>query len=317
LSTADDTNCRWSATDLPYASMPNSFSGAGGCNHSAVVSGLSGTLALAVIYVQCEAYADGPSLLLSFRSLPDTAALPFPRLGNLWGSGNFRGHPQGLARAASCTTRVSHAFASYVARICVTRHAGLAYAANRSSLWLGADWTQAEIVKLRQYNAFTVVLTSMNACETNAQDLPDDFYLTNITQVCVCVCRCVSLRLFLTNMTQPAATRGRLQSWPGAWRLDLTNPAVQVCVRLCMFVCAFLTNPSAQLYQAHLMYCLVVFGGSGYGPTPGCANASVPPLVFDGLFVDNVFMDDGEAVNSRDIFGNTFVVLDQVTGKPA
>ena len=64
------------------------------------------------------------------------------------------------------------------------------------------------------------------------------------------------------------------------------------------------------------MYCLVVFGGSGYGPTPGCANASVPPLVFDGLFVDNVFMDDGEAVNSRDIFGNTFVVLDQMTGKP-
>ena len=191
LSTADDTNCRWSTTDLPYASMPNSFSGAGGCNHSAVVSGLSGTLALAVIYVQCEAYADGPSLLLSFRSLPDTAALPFPRLGNLWGSGNFRGHPQGLARAASCRTWVSQAFASYVARICVTHHAGLAYAANRSSLWLGADWTQAEIVKLRQYNAFTVVLTSMNACETNAQDLPDDFYLTNITQVCVCVRVCV------------------------------------------------------------------------------------------------------------------------------
>ena len=134
--------------------------------------------------------------------------------------------------------------------------------------------------------------------------------------MCVCVC------LYLTNMTQPAATRGRLQSWPGAWRLDLTNPAVQVCVCACVracvraCLCVLLTNSSAQLYQAHLMYCLVVYGGSGYGPTPGCANASVPPLVFDGLFVDNVFMDDGEAVNSRDIFGNAFVVLDQVTGKP-
>jgi hypothetical protein len=247
LWTDDDTNCRWSTSDVPYASMPNSFSGAGSCNHSAVINGLTGTLALRCIYVQCEAYAARPSLVLSFRSLPDSAALPFPRLGNLWGSGNFRGHAQGVA-----------------------------YAANRSSLWLGADWSAAEIDKLRDYNAFTVVLTSINACETNAQDLPDDFYLTNITQ--------------------PPATLGRLQSWPGAWRLDLTNPAVQ-------------------MYQAQLMYCLVVYGGSGYGPKPGCVNASVPPLVFDGLFVDNVFMDDGAGVNSQDIFHNPFVPLDRQTGK--
>ena len=52
------------------------------------------------------------------------------------------------------------------------------------------------------------------------------------------------------------------------------------------------------------MACLVVYGGSGYGPSPGCPNATVPPLIFDGLFVDNVFMDDGASVNSRDIFGN-------------
>jgi hypothetical protein len=77
---------------------------------------------------------------------------------------------------------------------------------------------------VRSLNPFTVVLTSINACETNDQDLPDDFYLTNITQ--------------------PPSTKGRLQSWPGAWRLDLTNPAVQA-------------------YQAALMACLVVYGGTG------------------------------------------------------
>ena len=73
-------------------------------------------------------------------------------------------------------------------------------------------------------NGGTIVLTSINACETTRTDLPDDFYLT--------------------NATRPASTKGRLQSWPGAFRLDLTNPAVQE-------------------WQAELMYGLVAFGGVG------------------------------------------------------
>ena len=86
--------------------------------------------------------------------------------GNLWGSGNFRGHPEGLA-----------------------------YAAKRSTLWLGSDWSAEEIAQLRKFNPNSIVLTSINACETNREDLPDDYYLTNISR--------------------PASTKGRLQSWPG------------------------------------------------------------------------------------------------------
>ena len=252
VSTAVATACRWDANDVAYAQMRNDFvSGAGGVAHATSLVGLSGGLAPSVFYVQCEAFAAGAPLALAYRALPDSASAPFPRLGNLWGSSNFRGHPEGLA-----------------------------YAAARSSLWLGSDWSAAEIAQLRALNPYTVVLTSINACEVNDQNLPDAFYLLNITQ--------------------PPSTRGRLQSWPGAWRLDLTNPDVQA-------------------WQAQLMYCLVVYGGSGYGPSPGCSNNTAsglpPPLVFDGLFVDNVFMDDGAAVNSQDIFHNPFIPLDRATGR--
>ena len=253
LTTSVATACRWDAADVAYSQMRNDFVAAGGSSgvaHSTTLTGLSGGLAPSAVYVQCEAFAAGAPLVLAYRSLPDSGNAPFPRLGNLWGSYNFVGHPEGLA-----------------------------YAAARSSLWLGSSWTAAEIAQLRALNPFTVVLTSINACEVNDQDLPDAFYLTNITQ--------------------PPSTRGRLQSWPGAWRLDLTNPDVQ-------------------MWQAQLMYCLVVFGGSGYGPNPGCNNATAgapPPLIFDGLFVDNVFMDDGAAVNSQDIFHNPFVPLDRATGR--
>ena len=233
LATSQPTACRWDTADVPFASMAHDFAGAGSANHSTQLTGLSGGLAPGVFYVQCAAFTAAPALVLSYRSLPDSGNAPFPRLGNLWGSGNYRGHPEGLA-----------------------------YAAKRASLWLGSDWSADEIAQLRAANAFSLVLTSINACETNDQNLPDDFYLTNITQ--------------------PASTRGRLQSWPGAWRLDLTNPKVQE-------------------YQSALFYCLVAYGGTGYGPNPGCNNATIPPLTFDGLFVDNVFMDDGAAVNSQDM----------------
>ncbi len=248
LRTSVPTACKWAATDAPFSSMNQTFSGSGDVDHSTVLFGLSGGLALSVFYVRCEAFPSSPALVLSYRSLPDSDNAPFPRLGNLWGSSNFYGHPQGLA-----------------------------YAANRSSLWLGARFSGEEIAQLRGNNSYSLVLTSINACETNDQDLPDDFYLLNVTQ--------------------PNSTLGRLQSWPGAWRLDLTNPRVQQ-------------------YQAALMYCLVVFGGSGYGSDPTCNNATIPPLLYDGLFVDNVFMDDGQGVNSQDIFHNPFTPINQSTGEP-
>ena len=243
LTTAQSTTCKWGLTDVPFGALPHTFAGAGSTSHSATLTGLSGTLALTAVHVRCAAYSEG--LTLVYRSLPDTKATPFPRLGNLWGSGNFKGHPEGLA-----------------------------YAAKRASLWLGSDWTAEEIAELRKNNPGSIVLTSINACETNRQDLPDDYYLTNITR--------------------PAATKGRLQSWPGAWRLDLTNPAVQKM-------------------QAELMYGLVAYGGEEGHPV----NRSGPaPLTYDGLFVDNVFMDDGAGANRQDIFHNSFIPADPATGKP-
>jgi hypothetical protein len=224
LTTSKDTTCKYGLQQAPYSTLPHTFAaGAGGTGreHSATVQGLSGTLELSTVYVRCAAFAS-EELTLVYRSLPDTETTPFPRLGNLWGSGNFKGHPEGLA-----------------------------YAAKRSSLWLGSDWTADEISQLRQFNKGSIVLTSINACETTREDLPDDYYLTNISR--------------------PAATKGRLQSWPGAWRLDLTNPAVQKM-------------------QAQLMYELVAYGGHEGRPV----NASGPaPLTYDGLFVDNVFMVRG------------------------
>lgn len=249
LTTTVPTICRWDNTSTPYSSMPNTFDGGSATAHTTTLFGLSGGLTTASFFVQCEAFASTtPPLVLSYRSLPDSGNAPFPRLGNLWGSSNFRSHPEGLQ-----------------------------YAASRATLWLGSTWSAEEISTLRGLNPYTIVTTSINACETNDQTLPDEYYLTNITQ--------------------PPSTKGRLQSWPGAWRLDLTNPIVQD-------------------YQAKLFYCLVVYGGTGYGPNPGCNNATVPPMIYDGLFVDNVFEDDGEGVNSQDIFHNPFIPMDQATGKP-
>jgi hypothetical protein len=245
LTTAQSTTCRWGLQNSSYGALPHTFAGVGSTTHSTTLRGLSGTLELTTIHVRCAAFPTD-ALALVYRCLPDTEAAPFPRLGNLWGSSNFKGHPEGLA-----------------------------YAARRSSLWLGSTWTAQEIAELRKLNPGTIVLTSINACETNRQDLPNDYYLTNITR--------------------PSSTKGRLQSWPGAWRLDLTNPAVQKM-------------------QASLMYGLVAFGGEESGPVNKTVGEPAP-LIFDGLFVDNVFMDDGAGANRHDIFHTSFTPIDHATGK--
>ena len=228
LTTAQPSACKWDTKDAPYASMANSFAGSG-TSHSTTLSALSGNLQTSAFFVRCAAFPT-EKLALTYRALPDVKATPSPKLGNLWGNQNFRGHPEGLA-----------------------------YAAKRASLWLGSDWNASEIAALRAANGGTIVLTSINACETTRTDLPDDFYLTNVTR--------------------PASTKGRLQSWPGAFRLDLTNPAVQE-------------------WQAELMYGLVAFGGIEGRPF-NVTSGEPAPLTYDGLFVDNVFMDDGVGTNSR------------------
>ena len=97
LTTLQPTTCRWSHTDVPYSSMGNTFRhvGADATAHAATLTGLTGTLDVSVVHVRCLSCKD--ALVLVYRSLPDVGEAPFPRLGNLWGSGNFRGqHPEGL-----------------------------------------------------------------------------------------------------------------------------------------------------------------------------------------------------------------------------
>jgi hypothetical protein len=64
--------------------------------------------------------------------------------------------------------------------------------------------------------------------------------------------------------------------------------------------------------QAQLMYLLVLYGGSEGRPYNHTGPA---PLPFDGIFVDNVFMDDGEYVNAEDIFHNKFFPSTITPGK--
>ena len=99
LATATATACRWDPIDVPFASMTHSFGGAGSTSHSTTLTGLSGTLETATLYVRCAAFPT-ERLALVYRSLPDTKTQPYPKLGNLWGNGNFRGHPEGLSYAA-------------------------------------------------------------------------------------------------------------------------------------------------------------------------------------------------------------------------
>ena len=79
---------------------------------------------------------------------------------------------------------------------------------------------------------------------------------------------------------------GRLESWPGSFRLDVTRVEVQN-------------------YQAGLMYALVVLGGSEGRPARNSTDGA-SEIVYDGLFVDNVFIDDGFGVNRNDIHNNPF-----------
>jgi hypothetical protein len=81
LTTAKPTTCKWGLVDSPYSALPHTFAaGAGSTTHSATIEGLSGTLTLTAVHVRCAAYASEP-LTLVYRSLPDTKATTFPRLG--------------------------------------------------------------------------------------------------------------------------------------------------------------------------------------------------------------------------------------------
>ena len=84
LTTAQSTTCKWGLNDVPFGALPHTFAGTGSTSHSTTLTGLSGTLELTPVHVRCATYSE--PLTLVYRSLPDTKATLFPRLGNLWGS---------------------------------------------------------------------------------------------------------------------------------------------------------------------------------------------------------------------------------------
>ena len=55
VTTDTPTTCRWAPTDVPFASMPNTFTGGGGMTHASTLTGLSGGIVPTVFYVQCAA----------------------------------------------------------------------------------------------------------------------------------------------------------------------------------------------------------------------------------------------------------------------
>jgi len=70
---------------------------------------------------------------------------------------------------------------------------------------MGDNWTPNNVTALRGFNPNTLSLTSVNAVEGPA-GLPDHFYLHNIS-----------------------GPGSRFESWPGAFRLDLTKTDVAEC----------------------------------------------------------------------------------------
>ncbi len=157
------TSCAWAVgAPLEYAAM-RAFGSGPGATHRATITGLSPAPArVNDVYVRC---ASQPDYLLHLRYRALTRVNPpFPRTGNLWGSA-------GIAAK------------------------GLDYAA-RIDLYLGANFTAAQIRKLRELNPEVLVLTSINVVENHG--LPDDYYLKTI--------------------------EGKLiEVWPGMFRLNLTK----------------------------------------------------------------------------------------------
>eukprot|EP00038_Savillea_parva_P024823 m.45135 g.45135 ORF g.45135 m.45135 type:complete len:908 (-) comp6618_c0_seq1:148-2871(-) len=228
-------SCKYGPSNVSFTALPHTMTA---INSSAASTTLSvETTSPTVLFIRCE---NDPSVLyVGYRTVPNVDQQPFPRIGNLWGSGNFMNKP-------------------------------LEYAASRIDMWLGADWNATQAATLRQLNPWTIALTSINACE-GPDGLPEEYYLHNITR--------------------PPSTKGRLCSWPGAYRLDLTNPIVQQ-------------------YQANQMYQLVTRGGS-----EGSAHTEAEiTMLFDGIFVDNVFLTQSWA--NHDIYGNPFYPDTTGTGKP-
>ncbi|MGD0577841.1 MAG: LamG-like jellyroll fold domain-containing protein [Bryobacteraceae bacterium] len=167
VTTRVPDQCRWSLDPAAtYAAMQPATVSPGASVETVAVTGLNPDPAVVNhVYLRCASVPDYQDALL-YRSLPLGNA-PFPRKGNLWGSW-------------------------------LLRQGGMAHAA-RVDLHLGADYSQAEIAQLRQFNPNILILTSINTVENT--NLPEDYYLHDVNGK-------------------------RIEVWPGSYRLNLTKPYV-------------------------------------------------------------------------------------------
>jgi hypothetical protein len=141
-------SCRHALVNLPFEQMTPFDSGSGETQHQTRIWGLNpDPNTVNTVFVRCDVY---PDLVLSlyYRSLSQINP-SFPRVGNLWGSGNFADKsPEELARI---------------------------------DLWLGAHWSPDEIRALRQVNPDVRVLTSYNAVERRVEEaVPDSYWLYDV-----------------------------------------------------------------------------------------------------------------------------------------
>ncbi len=146
VQTAVPTSCAYAiGQPLLFAEMKPFTSGAGSTQHQARVAGLSpDPQVVNDVYVRCASHPDY-LLRVRYRAL-SAVNPPFPRTGNLWGWGQWRG--KGLP---------------YMAKV---------------DLWLGAEPPAEEIRELRRLNPHVRLLTSINAVENSG--LPPDYYLKDV-----------------------------------------------------------------------------------------------------------------------------------------
>jgi len=143
VETPVPTACVWAVNQNPgYGEMNPFESEASGRVHRARVTGLSpDPNVVNEVFVRCASAPDY-ALRLIYRSLKRVNP-QFPRIGNLWGSGNL--------------LRKGHAYAA------------------RVDGYFGAEMSPEDIAKLRERNPEILILTSINTVENRG--LPEDYYL--------------------------------------------------------------------------------------------------------------------------------------------
>lgn len=153
------TTCAYSVgSDRPFAQMTPFAQGAGTTSHRTVVPINADSRVVNDVFVRSAAAPDSV-LRLKYRARANSNPR-FPRIGNLWGFGEWK----------------------YSAGLTLAERA-------RVDLWLGADvWSPSELpsyasdfYQLRTLNPHTLLLASMNAVEPYTSAIPESYFLHTTT----------------------------------------------------------------------------------------------------------------------------------------